>query len=114
MPLGSDRWSGVAFVDVGRVWTDGGLGAAEDFQWSPGLGLRYRSPVGPIRLDIGYNTSGPEWLPVVVAIREAQGTEIVQLVRPDSDPAVPALFKYDPLDDFLSRLQLHFSIGQAF
>ncbi len=114
VPLGSDRWSGVAFVDVGRVWTDGGLGAAEDFQWSPGLGLRYRSPVGPIRLDIGYNTSGPEWLPVVVAIREAQGTEIVQLVRPDSDPAVPALFKYDPLDDFLSRLQLHFSIGQAF
>lgn len=113
VPLGS-RWSGVAFVDVGRVWTNGELRVAEDFQWSPGIGVRYRSPVGPIRLDIGYNTSGKEDLPVVVAIREAQGTEIVQLVRPDSDPAVPVLFKYDPLDDFLSRLQLHFSIGQAF
>ncbi len=116
VPLGSDRWSGVAFADVGRVWTDGLLGAAEDFQWSPGVGVRYRSPVGPIRLDIGYNTSGVERLPVVVALRQNGDTEIVQLIRPGSDPdnPEPALFDYDPLNDFLSRLQLHFSIGQAF
>ncbi len=116
LPLGSNRWSGVVFADVGRVWTDGFLGAAEDFQWSPGIGVRYRSPVGPIRLDIGYNTGGAERLPVVVALSQDGDTEIVQLIRPGSDPErpEPALFDYDPLDDFLSRLQLHFSIGQAF
>ncbi len=113
-PLGSDRWTGVTFVDVGRVWTDGELGAAEDFQWSPGIGIRYRSPVGPVRLDIGYNTSGIETLPVVVAIRdeEAGRTDIVQLV--EADGTTPELFEYDPLGGFFSRLQLHFSIGQAF
>ncbi len=116
VPLGSDRWSGVTFVDVGRVWTDGLLGAAEDFQWSPGIGVRYRSPVGPIRVDIGYNTSGSERLPVVVALRQDGDTEIVQLIRPGSEleNPDPTYFDYEPLNDFFSRLQLHFSIGQAF
>jgi translocation and assembly module TamA len=25
--------------------------------WGPGLGLRYRSPVGPVQLDLAYGTA---------------------------------------------------------
>ncbi|MDZ5460746.1 autotransporter assembly complex protein TamA [Azohydromonas lata] len=45
---------GAAFVDVGQAaqhW--GGLQPV----WGPGLGLRYRSPVGPLRLDLAYATA---------------------------------------------------------
>ena len=42
------------FLDTGNVYPDGrgvDLGA---LRWSAGLGLRYRTPIGPIRLDWGY------------------------------------------------------------
>ncbi|HUF13034.1 MAG TPA: BamA/TamA family outer membrane protein, partial [Longimicrobiales bacterium] len=53
---------GVAFLDAGQVWNDE-LNLRE-LAWSPGLGFRYYSPIGPIRVDVGYNTSGAERLPV--------------------------------------------------
>lgn len=45
---------GVVFVDVGSL-TDGfeGIGA-NTFRWSTGAGLRLHTPVGPIRLEYGY------------------------------------------------------------
>ena len=107
-PISEGVLSGAAFVDIGRVWTgDGEAGGAFDWSWSPGLGIRYLSPVGPLRLDIGYNTGGVERLFLVSEI----DNEVVQLVDQDGDPI---RFAYDPFDTFLSRLQLHFSIGQAF
>jgi outer membrane protein assembly complex protein YaeT len=53
---------GVLFVDGGNVWaTDGGgVGtngdnvSFSDLKWAAGLGLRYDTPVGPVRLDWGY------------------------------------------------------------
>jgi translocation and assembly module TamA len=45
---------GALFVDVGQTaqhWSD--LNPV----WGPGLGLRYRSPVGPLRLDLAYGTA---------------------------------------------------------
>ncbi len=128
MPLGSDRWSGVVFVDIGRVWSSGGdVPEAERLAWSPGLGIRYLSPVGPLRLDIGYNTSsGAQLLPVVTQLT---GSE--RVVTPDGEEATvdPGTivqlgdennrvqkFRYDPFEgkSFVRRLVLHFSIGQAF
>jgi outer membrane protein insertion porin family/translocation and assembly module TamA len=114
----SSRWSGVAFLDVGKVWTPGGeIRVAEDLAWSPGVGFRYRSPVGPLRLDVGYNTSAPERLPVVSVVQRGGEDVIVQL---GSGPESPNLFEYDPyggrslFEKFVNRLQLHISIGQAF
>lgn len=113
-PLGSDRWTGVAFLDMGRVWNVGGAVSTSDaVAVSPGIGIRYRSPVGPLRFDIGYNTSGTErGVPVV---SDPDGI-LVQLVTASGEPA---RFDYNPyeasgIQQFLRRLQLHFSIGQAF
>ena len=46
------------FADAGQVWTRGGTGVEQSFgslRVTPGLGMRLASPVGPIRLDIGFN-----------------------------------------------------------
>ncbi len=44
----------VGFVDVGRVWDRLDAVSLAGLQWSVGGGLRYRSPIGPIRLDAAW------------------------------------------------------------
>jgi outer membrane protein insertion porin family len=45
---------GTLFVDVGNVWRDWrGIDLGQS-KVGAGLGLRYRSPVGPIRLEVGW------------------------------------------------------------
>ena len=117
MPFAAGRWTSVFFIDVGKVWNSGGeISAAEGWAWSPGFGVRYASPVGPLRLDIGYATGGSENLPIVTLVEREDRIDMVQLVDENGNPQV---FKYDPyqesgLGKHFSRLQLHFSIGHAF
>ena len=104
----------MAFVDVGRVWTQGAVTTSDFWAWSPGIGFRYQSPIGPLRVDIAYSTSGSEQNPVVSQITETD--EVVVLGRRNGDPIA---LETDPFDKtgfsgFIQRLQLHFSIGQAF
>jgi outer membrane protein assembly complex protein YaeT len=117
-PFAAGRWIWVAFVDVGRVWSaDAEVSGGDRIAWSPGVGIRYQSPVGPLRLDIGYNTSGAADYPVISELVDENGEAfIVQLGDVNDEPKE---FTYDPyegtgLRGFLNRLQLHFSIGHAF
>ena len=49
---------GVIFVDSGTVSTEQGFAFDDDFLVAAGTGLRYYSPVGPIRLDVAFPLNG--------------------------------------------------------
>lgn len=44
----------VAFLDGGQVWEDSPDFDSRSLQFGAGGGLRYRSPIGPIGIDIGF------------------------------------------------------------
>ena len=119
------------FTDVGRIWTEPGSGKVSRLEISPGVGIRHLSPVGPIRVDLGYRFRGIEPLQVVTtqirAFEEGDnpGDRIRGIVDGQEEPidyvateelAVldPRVF-YGPRRGFsFSRFQIHLSIGQAF
>jgi outer membrane protein insertion porin family/translocation and assembly module TamA len=104
----------VAFLDGAYVGVAGiesparGKGAI-----TPGLGLRYRSPLGVLRLDVGLRPVGHEMLPVVAAVPDgAGGTRIVRLSQEKSySPVSPSP---GTLRNIGRRLVVHFAMGQAF
>ncbi|MDY7092749.1 MAG: BamA/TamA family outer membrane protein [Acidobacteriota bacterium] len=49
-PLG-----GTVFADVGNVWRDWRDVDPEQLRYGVGVGLRYSSPIGPVRLEVGFN-----------------------------------------------------------
>lgn len=48
----SESWGVVAFLDGGMVYHEDYPKIDEDWQWGAGLGLRYFTPIGPVRLDM--------------------------------------------------------------
>ncbi|MDO5647023.1 autotransporter assembly complex family protein [Paracoccus sp. (in: a-proteobacteria)] len=53
-----ERIGVVAFADYGRVWTDGGFGGDFGSHAGAGLGVRYDTPIGPLRFDVAGPVSG--------------------------------------------------------
>lgn len=76
----------------------------DDFSQTVGLGLRYHTPIGPIRLDIGYNLNPPVY-PVIVNYG-ATSTETSSACE-NSSLAPPCVGRAGHFNFF-------FSIGQAF
>lgn len=58
-PIGG-RLRGVAFVDAGNVWEDPSEISLADLDYTPGAGVRYVTPIGPVRFDIARRTSDEE------------------------------------------------------
>jgi len=50
----STSWEGVVFVDASDLTTDTGALRVNVPHISPGFGLRYITPVGPLRVDVGF------------------------------------------------------------
>lgn len=48
------KLTGVAFVDAGQVTADSWQFALRDLRYDAGTGVRYLTPIGPIRFDVGY------------------------------------------------------------
>ena len=78
---------------------------------TPGIGVRYLSSVGPIRVDLGFNPSRFENLAVVTEVLKNGKREIIPLDLPK---------RYSPtgtstgIGSILNRFTLHLSIGQAY
>jgi outer membrane protein assembly factor BamA len=102
------------FLDGAIVGTGSGWLSDASSALTPGIGARFPSPAGPIRIDVGLRPGRAEFLPVVTETTASDETARRELVRLDQ----PRLF--DPLEDsgrvgrILGRLVLHFSIGEAF
>jgi outer membrane protein insertion porin family/translocation and assembly module TamA len=133
------QWT--AFTDAGDVWNRGAGGSFQNFKIkvTPGIQLTALSPVGPVRLVVGYNpynrppgpiyyevprivqstgdlTAAANTLPCVspnnrlpVHRVNATGNELVQ-----SEGRCPATFVPSPNRTFRSRLTFGLAIGQAF
>ncbi len=127
VPFGP-RVEGAVFADFGRVWEEAEAVDASRFEVAPGLGVRYLSPIGPIRIDVGYRFRGVEDLRVVTSqIRRFDPTRddaldkiavngnALDFVLVDELAVLGPAVEVGPGAGFsLSRLQLHLSIGQAF
>ncbi len=105
-PLFGENIGGVIFHDLGNVYTDiqgfslrfrqNGL---SDFNYAVqgfGFGIRYRTPIGPIRLDLSLSPDAPRFFGF-------KGTED-QLIEGTGIQTVQKI----------NGFQFHFSLGQAF
>ena len=105
-PLFGDNLGGVLFVDSGNVYNDLGdvdfrfrQRNVQDFDYmaqSAGIGFRYRTPIGPIRLDLSFSPDAPRFFGFA-------GTE-QQLINGQGVATVQKI----------NAFQFHFSLGQAF
>jgi outer membrane protein assembly complex protein YaeT len=119
------------FTDFGRIWTEPGSGKVSRLEISPGIGIRYLSPAGPIRVDLGYRFRGIEPLQVVTTqIRPFEAgddpadkisgpvgdqQEVIDYVATEELALLDPRVLFGSQDGFsISRFQIHLSIGQAF
>jgi outer membrane protein insertion porin family/translocation and assembly module TamA len=102
-PVFTSRMHLTFFVDVGQVWDEaqGLYFSLGDLRVTPGVGLRFSTPLGPVRIEAGYNGYAREVGPLyfetdssIVRIRESYSTP-----RPTS---------------FFRRLTLQFAVGPTF
>jgi outer membrane protein assembly complex protein YaeT len=105
-PLIGDNIGGVLFHDMGNVYS--GLGHLslryhqdnlQDFNYAVqtlGFGVRYHTPIGPLRVDLGFSPNSPRFFGY-------QGTYDQLLFGTGT-----------AVQQRINRFQFHFSLGQAF
>jgi outer membrane protein insertion porin family len=108
-PLIGDNIGGVFFHDAGNVYSNLNNISfrfhqrdLEDFDYmvhAVGFGVRYRTPVGPVRIDLAYSINSPRFMGL-------KGT-YEQLLDPN-------LTGVQFVEQRISRFQFHFSLGQLF
>ena len=112
-PLIGDNIGGVVFHDAGNIYSSLGKVSLrqsqrdlQDFDYmvhAVGFGIRYRTPVGPLRVDLGYSINPP-------AFFGFKGTP-QDLLTAGRDPC---LNSSKCVQQSVSHFQYFFSIGQTF
>jgi outer membrane protein assembly factor BamA len=118
----------VMFIDAGRVWNTNDVFSVTNSasRITPGVGIRLLTPLGPFRIDIGYNPYGFEAGPAFFIVNAVPSAGIVgraicvspgateSLSNNVSQTFCPTTFTPTTRGSLLSRLAFHFSIGNAF
>lgn len=133
-PVFSDLLQFTVFVDAGKLSRDIDFDLRRELRFTPGAGVRVNSPVGPIRLDVGYNPyalakgvayfDAPLSGPLAPLYCVSPGNTFPIMDQPLGGRSVPvqdqtrgrceATFQPTRGGSLLRRLTLNFSIGQAF
>jgi outer membrane translocation and assembly module TamA len=105
-PFLTDNITGVLFHDMGNVYSSPANISfrfkqrdLQDFNYmvhAAGFGIRYRTPVGPIRLDLSYSANPPAFMGL-----EGTRAEVIAGTAPRTRQSV-------------RHFQFFFSIGQTF
>ncbi|PYO90182.1 MAG: hypothetical protein DMD66_03420, partial [Gemmatimonadetes bacterium] len=94
------------FVDVGQVWERGEeVITIRDVKVTPGAGVRFTTPLGPVRIDAAYNGYATQRGPLLYQTSDTAST-ITQIRA-----------SYPPLrasKTFWQKIVLQFAVGQAF
>jgi outer membrane protein insertion porin family len=108
-PLFGENIGGVLFHDAGNIYSSLDKISfrvhqqnLQDFDYmahAVGFGLRYRTPIGPVRVDLAYSLNPPSFF--------GCSGNIDQLVNCGNDPALRTTHT-------VGHLQFFFSIGQTF
>ena len=105
-PIFPQRMRLGVFVDAGQVWERGENRATiGDMRVTPGLGLRFATPLGPVRVDAAYNGYPTD-----------RGRLLYQPQAADS-AIVVVRESYPPLraqKRFWQKVVIQFAVGQAF
>ncbi len=103
IPTGiSPRLRFAAFVDAGSLWVRDEPSAPFRVRFTPGIGFRYITPLGPARVDFAYNAY--DFDPGRLLVRQPNGDLIEE----------PGTFQKERLGGFLGPWTIHISVGHAF
>lgn len=113
------RMEWAVFLDAARIGS--GMMASTNgvitrlpgaFAVTPGVGFRYKSPVGPVRVDLGYNPRRVEDLHVVTTASDGSSGD--QLVFLDARRPYVTGGNATGFWKIFNRVVVHLSIGQAY
>ena len=105
--------TGVVFQDMGNIYTNFGdislryrQNGPQDFNYAvqaPGFGIRYKTPLGPVRVDLSYALNPPRYSGFNTNLT------VQQLLN-----CTPGVATCSAQPQRLTKFQFFFSIGQAF
>jgi outer membrane protein assembly complex protein YaeT len=109
-PLLGDNIGGVFFLDSGNVYSDiqdisfrFRQKNLQDFNYmvqSGGFGIRYRTPIGPVRVDFSLSPNSPRFV--------GYEGSLADFLNPETRDKLPRVTQR------INVFQFHFSLGQAF
>jgi outer membrane protein assembly complex protein YaeT len=113
-PLLGDNMGGVLFHDMGNVYSSPsqisfrtsqkGLSDFDYMNHAVGFGIRYKTPVGPVRLDLAYSINPPHFIGFQGSLND--------LLNAGQKPCQSEPTRC--VEQSISRFQFFFSIGQTF
>jgi outer membrane protein assembly factor BamA len=113
-PLLGEDIGGVLFHDMGNVYTSTsaisfrtdqhGLGDFDYMNHAVGFGIRYKTPIGPVRLDLAYSINPPRFTGFAGSFADLL----------TAGPAPCTSQPYNCVPQSISHFQFFFSIGQTF